>query len=253
MACAARRSVGALRLLDLPAELLQLVARFAFEHAYETGFAFASRATMDATARPLGLDSVFAICAHAALERIARRTCARARLFLRLRLVRRAMEAGNDAELYVWPAEAVDGPRPSPLREHPWASPHARTEYSFPMEHNVQVGLGHPDPTGEFESRHSLDYLSLWTNRGHLVELLDPTHHFEPWYFTETQHFHADHDVDVLGRLGLCFGNDKRVDLFGASAHAYALHHANVERLPSSWLRQGCLRRYAIRLQPNAF
>jgi len=26
-----------------------------------------------------------------------------------------------------------------------------------------------------------------------------------------------------------------------------------VERLPSSWLRQGCLRRYAIRLQPNAF
>ena len=234
MVASARRAIGAnqLRLLDLPAELLQLVARFAYEN--DTGFAFASRATMEATAQPLGLDSFFAICAHGALARIARRASLEEQLFLRLRLVQRAMEAGNDAELFVWPAEAIDGPRPSPLREHPWdanrCSVPKGTQHSMPMEHNLHVGLDHPDPTGEFERRHAVDSVTLWNRNGYEI----------------------DNDADALSGVFISIANGKLVQAYGRNAYCEDLFFVNV-RGSRAWMMKSALRRLAIRLLPNAF
>jgi len=235
-------------LLELPHELLQLVAAFAF--ANDTGFAFASRKTMDVTARPLGLDSIFAICVHAALERIARQDATpHARLFDRLRLVERAMTAGNDVELFIWPPEAIDGPLPSPLRARPWDGSHPEhtiweppklKQYSFPIEHNFQVSHSHPDPTGEFVGRHSLDSLSVTTRKGYFVDLLRNYYHCEPL-------------EDVLDTVCLCFGNDHHVDVHGTNVKTYKLKNANVRRPAYKWLSKGSLRRYAFQLKPNAF
>ena len=225
MASAARRADGTnqlLLLLDLPSELLQLVARFAFEDAYETGFAFSSRATMDATVRPLGLNSIFAVCTHAALAKIERTYWwADTRTLLRLRLVQRAIVAGNDAELFIWPAEAIDGPRPSPLREHEDNDPigdfEHGTEYSLPLEHNFQVGLRHPDPTGECESRHAIDSLG-WGWLG-----------------------------DSLGYVRARFDDGESIRALGKHVNAYQLLQANHQPV-----QKACLRRMAIRLVPNA-
>jgi len=218
---AARRAVNTNQLLlDLPSELLQLVARLSYEHG--TAFAFAARATMDATAQPLGLDSFFAICAHFALAQIKRTyRWADTRLLLRLRLVQRAIEAGNDAELFIWPAEAIDGPRPSPLREHEdndsLGDVEHATEYSLPLEHNFQVGLRHPDPTGEFESRHAIDSLGY----GCLG--------------------------DSMGFVSVHFDNGRRIKAYGKYANAYQLLQAYYQPV-----NEACLRRMAIRLLPNA-
>lgn len=168
---AAARRAGALRLLDLPTDLLQTVARHALP--YGSAFAFASRTTMGATAAAWGLDnSIFAICTQVALTRIARAPapCDQTRLLRRMRLVQRALKAGHGAELFCWPAERPDGPRPSPLREfadayHP--SPHVRaTEHAYPMEHNLDVGLAPPAPMDEIEHRDVLRNLYLWDGTG---------------------------------------------------------------------------------------
>lgn len=212
-----------LLLLDLPSELLQLVASLVYENG--TAFAFAARATMDATARPLGLDSIFAVCTHAALARIERtwRLFPHTWILVRLQLVQRAIEAGNDAELFIWPAESIDGPRPSPLREHEDNDPigdfEHGTEYSLPLEHNFQVGLRHPDPTGEFESRHAIDSLG----------------------YGRFEH--------SLGFVRVRFEDDERISAYGKHISAYQILHANNQQPVTN----ACLRRMAIRLRPNAW
>ena len=230
---AGSRAVGAYRLLDLPPELLQLVARCAYEH--DVGFAFASRATLDATAQPLGIDSFFAVCAQAVLARIERHSCPQERLGRRVRLVQRAIEAGNDAELFIWPIEAIAGPRPSPLREHPWDNDFfltpKGTQHSVPMEHNFQVGLGHPDPTGECKRRHSIDSVHLWTRDGYLAR--DP--------------------LDEVCSVGMRLGNDQIVQAYGKNAHVDQLYKTNHTRTAPHWVPKASLRRMAIRLLPNSF
>jgi len=167
----ARRSVGALRLLDLPTDLLQTVARHALPNG--SAFAFASRTTMGATAAAWGLDnSFFAICAQVALTRIARAPapCDQTRLVRRMRLVQRALRAGHGAELFCWPDEPIDGPRPSPLRPFADASGSSvhvsRTEYAYPMEHNLDVGLAPPAAIDEIAHRDVLRNLYLWDGTG---------------------------------------------------------------------------------------
>lgn len=233
------------RLLELPPELLQLVARFAYPNY--TGFAFAARATMRATAEPLGLDSIFAICAHAALHKIARFECPQARLLMRLQLVKRAMAAGNDAELFVWAPEALDGPLPSPLRVHSSGPlrPDART---LPLEHNLQVGLDHPDPTGEYKGRFSIDILQLTTRDGGDVELPRPA--WCEWW--SSQYFIEDVAKTMSG-VHMRVGNDIDVHMHGVHAHVLDISNANARSMRHYFLSKSCLRRMAIRLRPNAF
>ena len=219
----------------LPVDLFDHVAGAAF--ARGTRFAFASRSTMDASMRALGVNSIVAVCMRVALRDIERALRTDEQRFAsRLLFVTRALGAGIRADVLVWPAESVDGPRPTPLREH--KGPRG-VAHSVPLEHNMHVSLDEPTDT---EHCMRLGNLALFGEDGRhwRDERLVCGAYCDP---VQTMHLNYLAEIVPENYNGL-----KHISLHGSTQTASNVAAYNREPMFAGALDHQCMRRMVIKL-----